>query len=87
MVIRRHPDTGERSLGVLRWGLVPHFTKELKTATRPINARSETVATSGMFQGALAKRRCLVPADAFYEWKALPDGKHPYAIARTIECG
>jgi putative SOS response-associated peptidase YedK len=82
MVIRRHPETGERRLDVLRWGLVPHFTKDLKACKRPINARSETAASSGMFRGALAARRCLVPADAFYEWKAMADGKQPYAIAR-----
>ncbi len=68
---------------MLRWVLVPHFTKDLKACKRPINARSETIATSGMFRGALKARRCLVPADAFYEWKALPDGKQPYAIARV----
>ena len=82
-VIRRHPETGERRLDLLRWGLVPHFTKDLKTARRPINARSETAATSGMFRSALASRRCLVPADAFYEWNAMADEKQPYAIGRT----
>ena len=82
MVVRRHPESGERSLDVLRWGLVPHFTKDLKAAKRPINARSETAATSGMFRGSLAQRRCLVPADAFYEWRTMQDGKQPYAIAR-----
>jgi putative SOS response-associated peptidase YedK len=82
MVIRRHPETTERRLDVLRWGLVPHFTKDLKACERPINARSETAASSGMFRGALASRRCLVPADAFYEWRAMADGKQPYAIAR-----
>ncbi len=82
MVIRRHPESGERHLDLLRWGLVPHFTKDLKAARKPINARSETAASSGMFRGALASRRCLVPVDAFYEWKARPDGKQPYAIAR-----
>jgi putative SOS response-associated peptidase YedK len=81
MVIRRHPETGERRLDLLRWGLVPHFTKDLKAARKPINARSETAAGSGMFRGALASRRCLVPADAFYEWKAMTDGKQPYAVA------
>ena len=55
----------------------------MKKATRPINARAETVASSGMCRGALASRRCIVPADAFYEWKAMADGKQPYAIART----
>ena len=82
LVVRRHPETGERRFDALRWGLVPHFTKDLKACKRPINARSETIG-SGMFRGALAARRCLVPADAFYEWKAVADGKQPYAIART----
>jgi putative SOS response-associated peptidase YedK len=82
MVVRRHPTDGERRLDALSWGLVPHFTRDLKAARRPINARSETAASSGMFRGALASRRCLVPADAFYEWLPLPDGKQPFAIAR-----
>ena len=81
MVVRRHPDTGERRLDVLRWGLIPSWTTNPKQA-RPINGRSETAAASAMFKGALGKRRCLVPMDAFYEWKAMPDGKQPYAIAR-----
>ena len=82
MVVRREPASGDRHLDLLRWGLVPHFTKDLKAARKPINARSETAAGSGMFRGALAARRCLVPADAFYEWRAMADGKQPYAIAR-----
>ena len=83
LVVRRNPETGERGMHALRWGLVPHFTKDLKACKRPINARSETIAISGMFRGALASRRCLVPANAFYEWKATPDGKQPFAIARA----
>jgi putative SOS response-associated peptidase YedK len=83
MAVRHHEPSGERRLDVLRWGLVPHFTKDLKTARRPINARAENVADSGMFRGALAQRRCLVPASAFYEWKAVASGKQPYAIARV----
>jgi putative SOS response-associated peptidase YedK len=82
-VVRRHPDTGERQLDLLTWGLVPSFTKDLKTARKPINARAETVASSGMFKAALARRRCLVPAAAFYEWQTTPAGKQPYAIARA----
>jgi putative SOS response-associated peptidase YedK len=84
-VVRRHPESGERHLDLLTWGLVPSFTKDLKTARKPINARAETVANSGMFRTALAKRRCLVPAAAFYEWRATPDGKIPHAIARADE--
>jgi putative SOS response-associated peptidase YedK len=82
MVVRLHPETGERRLDLLKWGLVPSWTKDLKAARKPINARSETAASSGMFGEAMALRRCLVPADAFYEWKTLPSGKQPYAIAR-----
>ena len=82
-VVRRHPETGERHLDVLTWGFVPGFTKSLKDARRPVNARAETAATSGMFRNAFAKRRCLVPAAAFYEWQAGPAGKIPYAVARV----
>jgi len=82
MVVRRHPDTSDRHLDLLKWGLLPSFTKEPAKAKRPINCRSETVSTSGMFRSAFAKRRCIVPADAFYEWKAVDGAKQPYAIAR-----
>jgi putative SOS response-associated peptidase YedK len=81
MVVRLHPQSGERRLDVLTWGLVPHFTKDLKSCRRPFNARSETAATSPMFRDALTRRRCLIAADAFYEWKTLPTGKQPFAIA------
>src|SRR5271165_2323089 len=80
-VIRLARD-GQRYLDALKWGLVPYFTKDPKKARRPINARSETVATSGMFREAFAKRRCLVPAPIYYEWRDDPDGKAPFAVAR-----
>lgn len=83
LVVRRHPESGERHLDELRWGFVPHYARDLKSTPRPINARAETVPTSGMFRAALASRRCLVPADAFYEWNATPGGKQPYAVARA----
>ena len=82
MVIRRHPETGERRTDLLRWGLIPSWSKDLRGRAQPVNARSESAATSAMFKDALAQRRCLVPADAFYEWETRPDGKQPYAIAR-----
>ena len=81
-MVRRHPATGARHLAPLNWGFVPAWTKDLATARRPINARAETVATSGMFRGAFTARRCLVPADAFYEWQAAEGAKQPYAVAR-----
>jgi putative SOS response-associated peptidase YedK len=90
-VVRRHPETGERRLDLLRWGLVPHWVKDPKTTRQPINARGETIASTPMFRDAFARRRCLVPADAFYEWQtppadftvAKPPGKIPWAIARA----
>ncbi|HQT74958.1 MAG TPA: SOS response-associated peptidase [Acidiphilium sp.] len=82
MAVRRHPKTGERHLDLLTWGFVPHWADDLKTERKPINARAETVATSPMFRAAFAHNRCLVPANAYYEWQAAPDGKQPYAFAR-----
>lgn len=80
-VVRLSKD-GERHLVALRWGLVPYFTEDLKKARKPINARSETITKSGMFR-AFAKRRCLVPAPVYYEWRDDPDGKTPFAVARV----
>lgn len=82
-VVRLHPDSRERRMDLLRWGLVPHFAKDLASTRQPINARSETAAGSGMFRGALERRRCLVPADAFYEWTGEGKAKQPWAIARA----
>ena len=81
LVVRRHPE-GARHLDVLAWGLLPHWTKDPAKARRPINARAETVASSGMFRGAFAARRCIVPATAFYEWRKAGGPKQPFAFAR-----
>lgn len=80
-VIRLHPETGERVLGLIRWGLIPYWSKDPKIAWRCINARGEGVKTAPAFRDAYRRRRCLVPADAFYEWKKLGKTKQPYAIA------
>ena len=72
-VIRADRDTGERELVLMRWGLVPYFAKDLKSFSfSTINARAESVATSATFRSPFERRRCLVPADGFYEWKKLP---------------
>jgi len=73
---------GERHLDVLKWGLIPYFTKDLKKARKPINVRDDNVAKSGMFKDAFARRRCLVPAPVYYEWRDDPEGKTPFAVAR-----
>jgi putative SOS response-associated peptidase YedK len=54
---------------LMRWGLIPHFAKEIQTDRPMINARSETIAVKPSFRGPFRRRKCLVPADGFYEWK------------------
>src|SRR3954451_516003 len=82
MVVRRDEESGDRHLDILKWSLIPSFTKDVAKARKPINARCETVAKTTMFKNAFAKRRCLVPAAAYYEWRHDPSGKTPFAIAR-----
>ena len=83
LVIRRHPKTGEYLQDLLRWGLIPNWTKEISPKLKPINATAERVATAPMFRDAYARRRCIVPVDNFFEWKAVKGAKakQPYAIA------
>jgi putative SOS response-associated peptidase YedK len=88
-VVRLNPDTGERELTVMRWGLVPFWSKDGKAGYSTINAKAETITTSPAYREAIKRRRCLVPADWFYEWQKpdlktnQPDAKtkQPYAIA------
>jgi putative SOS response-associated peptidase YedK len=78
-------DDGHRQLGSMRWGLVPFWAKDLKIGSKMINARAETVAEKPAFRKAYQTRRCLIPADGFYEW-AKVDGqkaKQPYFIHRA----
>jgi putative SOS response-associated peptidase YedK len=81
-VVRLSPDTGERELTIMRWGLIPFWAKDSKMVFNTINAKAETIATSPAYREAAKHRRCLVPADWFYEWKKLDaKTKQPYAIA------
>ncbi|WP_091090211.1 SOS response-associated peptidase [Micromonospora nigra] len=70
----RVSSAGHRSLTLGRWGLVPPWSRSSAGAARMINARAETVATSRAYAGAFARRRCLVPADGWYEWVRASDG-------------
>jgi putative SOS response-associated peptidase YedK len=82
LVIRQNPKTSERSLDLLKWGLIPYWCKDPKGGRKPINAKSETVARLPMFRDAYRLRRCILPVDGFYEWRASEKGgKQPYAIA------
>ena len=71
-----------RSLRTFRWGLIPHWAKEASIGNRMINARCETVHEKPSFRNALRYRRCLIPANGFFEWSATEKGKQPYFIRR-----
>jgi putative SOS response-associated peptidase YedK len=76
--------SGQRRLGLYRWGLVPSWATSAAGAARMINARAETVLTKPAFRNAFARRRCLLPADGFYEWARPADGpKQPWFVHRA----
>jgi putative SOS response-associated peptidase YedK len=78
-IVRVSASAGGRVLSSVRWGLVPAWAKDPKVGARMINARAETVATSSAFAASFARRRCLVPADGWYEWVRGPEkSKQPY---------
>jgi putative SOS response-associated peptidase YedK len=86
-VVERHPrdaegtpdeEHTERTLRMLKWGLVPSWSKDPKSGAKMINARSESAATKPAFRRALSSRRCLIPADGWYEWQRGPEHKQPY---------
>ena len=72
---------GGRELVALRWGLVPAWAPEPRTAYHTHNARAETAAEKPTYRAAFRRRRCLIPADGFYEWQTVGKGKQPYCIA------
>jgi putative SOS response-associated peptidase YedK len=80
LAVRFNPETKERSLDALPWGLVPHWAKDLKMRSRMINARAEAVAILPAFRDAFKSRRCIIPASGFYEWLQTGAAKQPYAI-------
>ncbi|MDG4784682.1 SOS response-associated peptidase [Micromonospora sp. WMMD1102] len=77
-VVRRDVDSDPPVLSVARWGLLPHWAKDTRGAARMINARAETVATTRAYAQSFARRRCLVPADGWYEWVRRDGGKQAY---------
>lgn len=80
-----YADGGTRHLDAFRWGLVPSWAKDVNIGARMINARAETVASKPAFRTAFARKRCIIPADGFYEWKVQPGEKkkQPYYIHRS----
>ena len=83
LVVRENHKTGERSLNLIKWGLIPHWCKDPKGGRWPINAKAESVSRLLTFRDAYAQRRCIVPVDGFFEWRATKGAraKQPYAIA------
>ncbi|MGE5053546.1 MAG: SOS response-associated peptidase [Acidobacteriota bacterium] len=79
-VIRQHPKEPRRVLSMMRWGLIPTWSKNIAGPASMINARSETAATKPAFRDPMKFRSCLVPADAFYEWRRSGNGKQPFCF-------
>jgi putative SOS response-associated peptidase YedK len=71
-----------RAITAYRWGLVPHWSTDLKAGSRMFNARAETLTTSPAFRDAFRRRRCLVPVESFYEWKREGTVRQPYRVVR-----
>jgi len=69
-----------RNLSSARWGLVPHWAKDISIGSKMINARAETIHEKPAFRAAIKVRRCIVPASGFFEWAATPNGKSPHYI-------
>jgi putative SOS response-associated peptidase YedK len=80
-VIRQHAEEPKRFGSQIRWGLTLSWAKDASIGFKMINARAETVATKPSFRDALKKRRCLIPADGFYEWKKDGKAKTPFCFA------
>jgi putative SOS response-associated peptidase YedK len=86
-VVWQRPEEGARRLDVARWGLVPSWAKDPAVGVRAFNARIETAAEKPMFRGAFVKRRCVLPADGYYEWRKTEErGKQPMYI-RPADAG
>ena len=82
--IVRNGTDGRRELVSLRWGLVPSWAKDRTIGQRLVNARAETIAEKPAFRAAFRRRRCLVPADGYYEWRAVTGGKQPYYLRSQV---
>jgi putative SOS response-associated peptidase YedK len=78
--VRVSRDSGQRELTHFHWGLIPRWAKDPSIGSRMINARSETAAEKPSFRAAIKYRRCLVPADGFYEWQKLNGKKQPVRV-------
>jgi len=84
-LLRPAPDSG-RQFRLLRWGLIPSWAEDPRIGNRPINARAGTVASKPAFRRAFRERRCLIPADGFYQWQRQDRRRQPFYIRLRDGC-
>jgi putative SOS response-associated peptidase YedK len=91
-IVARHPRDGdgqpdtsavERTVRVMRWGLIPTWSQDRNVGAKMINARSETAAVKPAYRDSMARRRCILPADGWYEWRREAGAKEPFYVTNT----
>jgi putative SOS response-associated peptidase YedK len=80
LTVREKDGQKSRQFTTMRWGLIPSWAKDMSIGTRTLNARSETVTTTPAFRDSILTKRCLIPADGFYEWRKMGSVKQPYCF-------
>jgi putative SOS response-associated peptidase YedK len=76
-------NTDTAQISFFRWGLIPYWAKDASIGYKMINAKAETIAEKPAYRASFRRKRCLVPADGFYEWQKLPSGKQPFRISMS----
>jgi putative SOS response-associated peptidase YedK len=80
LIVRKEQGKKTRHFTTMRWGLIPSWAKDMSIGTQTLNARSETVTTKPAFRESIITKRCLIPADGFYEWRKMGSVKQPYCF-------
>jgi putative SOS response-associated peptidase YedK len=80
LIVRKEQGKKIRHFTTMRWGLIPSWAKDMSIGNRTLNARSETVTTTPAFRDSILTKRCLIPADGFYEWRKMGSVKQPYCF-------
>jgi putative SOS response-associated peptidase YedK len=80
LTVRKEQGKKSRRFTTMRWGLIPSWPKDISIGARTLNARSETVTTTPAFRQSILTKRCLIPADGFYEWQKMGSVKQPYCF-------
>jgi putative SOS response-associated peptidase YedK len=80
LTVRKEQGKKSRHFTTMRWGLIPSWAKDVSIGNRTLNARSETVTTTPAFRNSILTKRCLIPADGFYEWRKMGSVKQPYCF-------